>query len=115
MKLTNLALSEKLYELTKWETGSTGFCYYNGTPVWGHIPGATPAYDTGFLIDMLTEKKTGLTLYHVHSTMQYEAFYAGKFFEYGTDTQHWDYQSNNPADSLALLAIDLLKKGVIKP
>lgn len=58
---------------------------------------------TDELLDQLTEVKTGLTLYHVHSTMQWEAFYAGKFFEYGTSGQHWDFQADKPADALAKL------------
>lgn len=71
-----------------------------------------PAYTSDYLLDKLVEKKAGLTVYHVHSTMSWEAFYSGKFFEYGTDTQHWDTQGRTPLEALLRLVISLDDAGV---
>jgi hypothetical protein len=121
MTVADRELCIELKELSNW--GGTDFCW-NGdhlTPAYwpedmrSHDLDSNPAYDTAYLLDKLVEVKTGLTLYHVHSTMSWEAFYAGKFFEYGTNEQHWDTQGGmNPADALCRLAIQMIKEGKLK-
>lgn len=108
MNVASLDNCKRLYELSGWDTGQS----------WNIILGLkpktyVPGYHAGYLLRKLTEVKTGLTVYHVHSTMCYEAFYAGKFFEYGTNTQHWDTQSDTPEDALCLLAIKLFEEGIL--
>jgi hypothetical protein len=65
------------------------------------------------LLDELTEIKTGLTLYHDHGTMNWEAFYAGKFFEYNYPNgnqgeRHWDTMGDTPQEALQKL-YDIVK------
>lgn len=100
-------LCKEVYDITGWQSPQLAVRWFDeGHPY-------TPIYSTDYLIDKLTERngRTGLTLYHVHSTMSYEAFYAGKFFEYGTKTQHWDTQGSTPLEALLRLVIEVHKQG----
>lgn len=137
MNVASKELCSKLYELSGWDDTSFWYSQLNETGLYEldytsdeiiisveYLPGApygkssikeyTPAYDLDYLLDKMVERKTGLTLYHVHSTMQWECFYSGKFFEYGTETQHWETQDSNPADAACMLALELFKQGVLK-
>lgn len=77
-----------------------------------------PAYDLYYLLDKLTEIKPGLTLYHNHSLMQWECFYAGKFFDYNYPVgnrgeMHFETMDENPANAVAKMAIQLFKQNAL--
>lgn len=126
--VASLELCKELYELSGWNDTFWTYARYPKTKGGentsivknkkfdkGSKTIYVPAYTLGYLLDKLVEVKTGLTIYHVHSTMSWEAFYAGKFFEYGVETQHWETQGGmNPADAACKLAIELFKQGVLK-
>lgn len=126
MNVASRELCEELYELSGWrstdwvwarheKTGEYRVQWIQDTDTGYYWVQDGVAYDLGYLLDKMVERKTGLTLYHVHSTMQWECFYAGKFFEYGTDTQHWETQDSNPANAACKLAIELFKQGILTP
>lgn len=115
MNVASKELCEELFKLSGWDDKNLDAWGWEAIDLQGsgvEVGNKIPAYNLGYLLDKLVEVKTGLTLYHVHSTMSWEAFYAGKFFEYGTDTQHWETQGGmNPADAVCRLAIQMFKEG----
>lgn len=116
IEVATLGSCRRLYELSGWEyyrhaNQDVSLEWHRDAP---DTEAYVPEYDLAYLLDKLYEVKTGLTIYHVHSTMRWEAFYAGKFFEYGTDTQHWDTQADTPTEAACLLACKLFEEGILK-
>lgn len=124
-------LCKEVYERTRWK--NVRDLYFNSSIGWTlsdfgkdvkdanealeDEPGDwLPLYTSDYLLDRLCEHrgKAGVTVYHVHSTMQWEAFYAGKSFDYGTDGQHWDTQADTPLKALLKLTIALDDAGELK-
>lgn len=118
MKVTSKEISEELYKLSGWE--STYWYHYKGGKVYpisrsdGMI---CAAYDLGFLIRKLPgqiiEKNLQYDLELKKYDLTYGAYYNHDSYDHGA-LSLYSYEESTPEDAVALLAISLIKEGVIK-
>lgn len=105
MNVASLELCKELYELSVWETGTTGFSYHNGSIVFGWVQGSVPAYTLGYLLRKLPFNcpiAKGMAGRWVISRYNDEAEPVEKIW------------GDTPEDAACRLAIELFRKGVLE-
>jgi hypothetical protein len=125
MTTTRLELSKELYAVSGWETDSWThpdeeylLTYEDVTVGYGGNirPGATAAYDLGYLLRKLPYEVIdnwaawvyGFKLMPTAST-GWKIWYG----EVGTDSEMYFNSADNPEDAVAMLIIELFKNGIL--